>query len=199
MKMQNPKEFYETTANGNASILIRTFFKNNYYKRIQGNKAVDLGCGTGNDTMFLLEKGFEVTAIDQEEQVRGIIENKDLNKEKLKIIIDDFSKIEISNIDLVLANYSIFFVKNNFEEFISRIVKNINSNGFFVGNFLGKEDSWRDTKTTVSKEELLNIFSDYEILYFSEEKFHKNTATGKPKFWHVYNIIAQKIIKEGRL
>lgn len=194
MKMQNPKEFYKATATGNPSILIRTFFANNYNKRIQGNKAVDLGCGAGNDTAFLLEKGFEVTAIDQEEQVKEIIENKEFNKEKLKIIIDDFSKIEISNIDLLLANYSIFFVKNNFDEFVKRALNNINSKGFFVGNFLGKEDSWNNTKTTLDKEEVLNYFKDYEILYFSEEKFQKDTATGKSKFWHVYNMIAQKKI-----
>ena len=192
MKMKNPKEFYKATINGVPSILIRKFFVNNYDKRIEGNKAVDLGCGSGNDTAFLLEKGFEVTAIDQEEQVREIIENRVLNKEKLNVIIDDFSKIEISNIDLLLANYSLFFVKDNFGKFVEKVLNSINSKGFFIGNFLGKEDTWNNIKSTVKKEEMLDYFKNYNILYFSEEKYYKDTATGKPKFWHVYNIIAQK-------
>ena len=192
MKMKNLKEFYKATINGVPSILIRKFFVNNYDKRIEGNKAVDLGCGSGNDTAFLLEKGFEVTAIDQEEQVREIIENRVLNKEKLNVIIDDFSKIEISNIDLLLANYSLFFVKDNFGKFVEKVLNSINSKGFFIGNFLGKEDTWNNIKSTVKKEEMLDYFKNYNILYFSEEKYYKDTATGKPKFWHVYNIIAQK-------
>lgn len=192
MKMQNPGEFYKATAKCRPSFLIRTFFINKYNEKIQGNEAIDIGCGAGNDTTFLLEKGFKVTAIDQEEQVRKIVEDKNLNNEKLKIIIDDFSKIEIPNTDLVLANYSMFFVKDNFKEFVNNVLNAISSKGFFVGNFLGKEDSWNNIKTTVEKEELLNYFKNFEILYFSEEKFHKDTATGKNKFWHVYNIIAQK-------
>lgn len=28
--------------------------------------------------------------------------------------------------------------------------------------------------------------------YFSEEKYYKDTANGKSKFWHVYIVIAQK-------
>lgn len=64
--------------------------------------------------------------------------------------------------------------------------------GFFVGNFLGKEDDCNETRTTVYKEKLLEYFKDFEMVYFSEEKYYKDTANGKSKFWHVYTIIAQK-------
>ena len=87
-----------------------------------------MGCGTGNDTAFLLDKGFKVTAIDQEEQVNEIIKNKNLNEENLKVIIDDFSRIEITKSDLLLANFSLFFVKENFDEFIKNLLKNIMTN-----------------------------------------------------------------------
>ena len=192
MKMVDSKKYYEVTMNSKPSALIRKFFINKYNQRLQGNVAIDLGCGTGNDTTFLLEKGFNVIAIDEDEQVREIFENKNLNKENFKLIIDDFSKIKMTNGDLILANFSLFFVKENFDEFIMEILKNINSKGFFVGNFLGKEDDWNKTKKTVEKEELLDYFKEFEIFYFSEEKYYKDTATGKKKFWHVYTIIAQQ-------
>ena len=190
--MINAKEYYETTKNNKPSALIRKFFINRYNQKLKGNNAIDLGCGAGNDIAFLLEKGFNVTAIDQEEQVREFIENKNLNKEKLKLIIDDFSKINIPNSDLVLANFSLFFVKDNFDEFIDKMLKNINPKGFFVGNFLGKDDDWNRTRTTVDKEKLLNYFKNFDIFYFAEEKYYKDTSTGKEKFWHVYTIIAQQ-------
>ena len=192
MKMNNPQKYYEATMNNKPSALIRKFFINNYNQKLQGNVATDLGCGTGNDTAFLLDKGFKVTAIDQEEQVNEIIKNKNLNEENLKVIIDDFSRIEITKSDLLLANFSLFFVKENFDEFIENLLKNINLKGFFVGNFLGKEDDWNETRTTVYKEKLLEYFKDFEMVYFSEEKYFKDTANGKSKFWHVYTIIAQK-------
>ena len=190
--MKDSKKYYEKTINTKPSALIRKFFINNYNQKLNGNSAIDLGCGTGNDTEFLLEQGFKVTAIDQEEQVKDIIKNKNLDKENLELIINDFSKIKFSNSDLILANFSLFFVKHNFEELIEKILKSINVNGFFVGNFLGKEDDWNKTITTVDKEKLLDYFKDFEMSYFSEEKYYKNTAIGKNKFWHVYTIIAQK-------
>ena len=190
--MKNPEKYYEATMNNKPSALIRKFFINKYNQKIQGNVAIDLGCGTGNDTAFLLDNGFKVTAIDQEEQLKEIIKNKNLNEENLKVIIDDFSKIEITNSDLILANFSLFFVKDNFDEFIEKLLNTINSKGFFVGNFLGKEDDWNKTRTTVDKEKLLEYFKDFEMLYFSEEKYYKDTANGKSKFWHVYTVIAQK-------
>ncbi len=194
MKMKNPEKYYEATMNNKPSTLIRKFFINKYNQKLQGNVAIDLGCGTGNDTVFLLDNGFEVTAIDQEEQVKEIIKNKNLNlnEENLKVIIDDFSEIEISNSDLILANFSLFFVKDNFDGFIEKTLKNIKLKGFFVGNFLGKEDGWNKTRTTVEKEKLLEYFKDFEMFYFSEEKYYKDTANGKSKFWHVYTVIAQK-------
>lgn len=192
MNMNNPEKYYEATMNSKPSTLIRKFFINKYNQKLQGNVAIDLGCGTGNDTEFLLDKGFKVTAIDQEEQVKDIIKNKKLNEENLNVIIDDFSKVEITNSDLILANFSLFFVEDNFDEFIEKILKNINSKGFFVGNFLGKEDDWNKTRTTIEKEKLLEYFKEFERYYYSEEKYYKDTANGTGKFWHVYTVIAQK-------
>ena len=191
--MEDTEKYYEATLNNKPSGLIRKFFINKYDQKLQGKNAIDLGCGVGNDTLFLLEKGFNVTAIDKEKQVQEIIENKIINnKQNLKIIINDFSKSDILKSDLILANYSLFFVKENFNVFLKEILKKINSKGFFVGNFLGKEDEWNEIRTTVEKEELLNYFKNFEVLYFSEEKYYKDTATGKNKFWHIYTVIAQQ-------
>ena len=193
-EMKEWKEYYKKTIKNNPSESIRRFFLNNYNKNFQGNIAIDLGCGTGNDTEFLISKGFKVTAVDNNEQVKEIIGSRNLDIDNLKIIIDDFSKIDLPKTDLVNANFSMHFVKENFNEFIVNLLQNvINPKGVFIGNFLGKEDEWKETFITVEKERLLEYFKGYNILYFSEEKYYQDTARKKNKYWHVYTIIAQKI------
>lgn len=79
------------------------------------------------------------------------------------------------------------------EEFLRNLLNKINPKGFIVANFLGKEDDWNGSKTTIEKEKLLEFFKDLDINYFSEEKYYKDTVLGKNKFWHVYIIMAQKV------
>ena len=191
--MKNSKEYYKVTKNNPPSGLIRRFLTNKYNEKLSGNTAIDLGCGVGNDTEFLISKGFKVTAVDSQEEVKEIFENKNLDKEKLDLIIGDFSQIELPKADLIFANMSLFFVKDNFELFLKSLLEKVNKNGFFVANFLGKEDEWKDKRTTIEKDELLNYFKDFEVNYFSEEKYYKDTALGINKFWHVYTIMAKKV------
>ncbi|MBR3254649.1 MAG: methyltransferase domain-containing protein [Clostridia bacterium] len=186
------KDYYNATINNQPSPLIRRIFFNKYNEEMLGNTAIDLGCGTGNDTQFLISKGVKVTAVDNQEVVRDILKSKNLDKEKLDILIGDFAKIELPKADLIYANMSLFYIKENFELFIKNLIEKVNKNGLFAANFLGTEDDWSKSKTTVKKEELLNYFEDFEMKYFSEEKFYKDTVQGINKFWHVYTIIGKK-------
>lgn len=63
------------------------------------------------------------------------------------------------------------------------------------GNFLGKEDGWSKdiSKTFVNKEEILEKFKDFKIIYSSEVKYNRDSLKVKNKYWHVINIIAKKI------
>ena len=196
--MQNLEKwegFYNKTLKKNPSLTLRRFFLNNYNENFQGNTAIDLGCGAGNDAEFLISKGFKVTAIDNNEKVKEILESRNLDNEKLEIIIDDFSKVNLPKTDLVNASFSLHYVKDNFNEFMENLLKNVlNPKGVFCGCILGKEDDWEGIYTTVEKETLLQYFKDFNIFYFSEEKYYKDTIgqNKKNKFWHVYTVIAQK-------
>ena len=191
--MKNAKEYYENSIKINKpSALLSKFFNLKFDNSLNEKSAIDLGCGAGNDTIFLLEKGFKVTAIDSELQVKQLLEDRVENNSNLDVVIGDFSKVEIPKTDLLLANFSLFFVKKDFDLFIEKVLQNVNKKGFFSGTFLGKEDDWIKSKATVDKDELLNYFSKYKIMYYSEEKYYKDTLEKKNKFWHVYTIIAQK-------
>ena len=191
--MKNATEFYQNSIKINKpSRLLADFFRLKLDKNLKEKNAIDLGCGAGNDTMLLLEKGFNVTAIDSEPQVKEILLKRAQNEQNLNVVTGDFSKVQLQKADLINANFSLFFVRKDFDSFIKNVLQSMNKNGYFVGNFLGKEDDWKKSKTTVEKDELFNYFSKFKILYFSEEKYYKDVLTKKNKFWHVYNIIAQK-------
>ena len=68
---------------------------------------------------------------------------------------------------------SLFFVKDNFNIFITNMLKSINENGFFVGNFLGKEDDWEGFRTTVEKGELLDILKILIFCIFQKKNITK--------------------------
>ena len=191
--MKNATQYYQNSIQKNIpSPLLKKFFGYKYNEKLTGNIAIDIGCGAGNDTIHLLNKGFKVTAIDNEPQVKELFKNRIEDNKNLEIIIDDFSKIQLHKADLIFANFSLFFVKKDFNILLENVIKSINKKGFFVGNFLGPEDDWIKSKAIVENEELLNYFSDFKIMYFSEEKYYQDTITKKNKFWHVYTIMAQR-------
>ena len=106
--MSNIYKYYENTKNAKPNKNIREFME---LKHENGN-AIELGCGAGRDTKFLLENKWNVLAIDKED-VSKIIKEK-LNIEELKRF--KFQKQELENLqlektNLIVANYSLPFCK----------------------------------------------------------------------------------------
>ena len=101
-------------------------------------QAIDLGCGAGKDTVFLIENDWNVTAIDRENTDKLIREN--LNNEELKkycFQCQNFENIQLEKNDLIVSNYSIPFCnKNYFNEFWKKIVNSIRPNRIFCWEFL---------------------------------------------------------------
>ena len=191
--MKNSEQFYNKTKEGSPSGLLRLFFSMNYSKDINGNIAIDLGAGAGNDARYLVEKGFKVTCIDKEEKAKGIIMSQ--NNESLKFELQEFENLKLNKANLINACFSLFFCNpDRFEKMMIEITSSIKEKGFFVGNFLGREDEWKTNNemTFLNKEELLNYFNDFKIMYFAEKKYIKDTVLGKTKNWHVFEIIAMK-------
>lgn len=63
------------------------------------------------------------------------------------------------------------------------------------GNFLGNDDEWTkysDKMSFVSKGKLLSFFNEFEIMYFAEKKYIKDSISEKNKRWHVFEIYARK-------
>ena len=192
--MKNIEKYYENTANANPNYTVKKFIELN----VKPGNAIELGCGAGRDTVYLIKNGWNVLSIDRED-VSCRIESK-LNKEevkKFKFSQQKFENIKLEKNNLVVANFSIPFCnKNNFKELWNKINNSILKDGYFVGNFFGNNDEWKSTKeemTFMTKKQVLELFENFEIIEIKEVEKDNLTGLGKMKHWHIFNVIAQKL------
>lgn len=138
--MKNVEEFYNNTNKMNKPApLLRGFFDMNLDKNLKEKIAIDLGAGTGNDTKFLIEKGFKVTCVDKEEKSREIITEKIADKTNLEFIIGNFENIKLHKADLIYSCFSLHFCKpDKIDDIMSKIITNIIKGGYFVREFFRK-------------------------------------------------------------
>ena len=160
--------------------------------------ALDLGAGQLKDTKFLLAQGFlYVDVVDNEPGVEGVA--KDLNDERIKTTITTFDAFDYKDdaYDLVNAQYALPFASSDvFEKVMNGVKRSLKSNGIFVGQFFGVRDEWNTPgkeMTFHTEEEARAAFSDMELISFEEVERDSHTASGEPKHWHLFNIVAKKI------
>lgn len=191
--MKSIEKYYDNTTDAMPNYTVKKFIKLN----VEPGNAVELGCGAGRDTVCLIKNGWNVLAIDRE-NVESRIAAK-LSEEELKqfkFLKQKFEYIELEKNNLVVANFSLPFCnKNNFKELWNKIDDSILKDGYFVGNFFGINDEWKSTKeemTFLTKEQVIELFKDFEIIEFKEVEKDGTTGLGKMKHWHIFNVIAKK-------
>lgn len=159
--------------------------------------SIDLGCGAGMDTLELLKNGWEVLAIDNNPHSFNKIKAKLNEKQlaKLETKKESFEELELPKADLINASYSIPFCDPKFfDKFWSKITEAINRNGRFSGHFLGNNDEWATRKNMIflSKQEVLELFKEFQLEVFEEREIDKQTVLGTLKHWHIFKIVAKK-------
>ena len=193
-KKANTEKFYDNTKDMEPNYTVRKFMKLN----IEPGNAVELGCGAGRDTVSLIKNGWNVLAIDKED-VEARITTKLSKKEqkRFKFSKQKFEGIKLEKNNLVVANFSLPFCnKNNFKELWNKIDESILKDGYFVGNFFGNNDEWKNKNeemTFLTKKQVLELFKNYEIIDFKEVEKDALTGLGNMKHWHIFNIIAKKL------
>ena len=127
--MRSIEKYYENTKDALPHKNIKEFIK---ISDKQGN-AIDLGCGAGRDTVFLVKNNWNVLAIDREE-TKEIISNM-LNTEEMKrfrFSSQTFEEIKLEENNLIVANFSLpFCSKEYFNEFWNKIVDSITKGRLF--------------------------------------------------------------------
>lgn len=167
-------------------------------------KAIDLGCGVGNEVALLLDNGWEVWAVDgQCKAIQIIKERTDLkDTEKLVLTVASFEDEifwdGLPKVDFIYASYALPFSKSDkFNNVWVHIVQKLNQNGRFAGHFFGlnyQGFSNQEIKemTFQKRDEIQSLFQDFEIEYFQEIEKDDQSGTGCIIHSHVFEVIARK-------
>ena len=131
--MKNIKKYYENTENALPNPMVKRFIDMN----INPTNAIDLGCGAGRDTIYLIKNGWKVLSIDRE-NTKEIISNKLNNDEikKFRFNSQKFEDIELEKTNLLVANFSIPFCdKEHFNNFWDKSTDSILKDRIFCWKF----------------------------------------------------------------
>jgi tellurite methyltransferase len=157
--------------------------------------AVDLGCGTGRDTVELLRRGWHVVAIDSEQEAISRLRTKTGDDERLETQVARYEDAALPSCDLVNASWSLPFCPPDvFGVVWERIVDALHPGGRFCGQLFGDRDEWatEDDMTFQTREDAEGLLRGFGLERFDELEEHGKTALGTPKHWHVFHIVAKK-------
>ncbi len=157
------------------------------------DNAIDLGCGSGNKTVYMIKNGIKVLAIDRQLNQDFILNRlSDNEKKMISFKESSFEDVELPKTKLLTAFFSIPFCNpNNFDELWTKIYNSIEDNGYFVGQLFGDRDAWNvvESINTFSIDKVKEYLKNYNIIKLEEIEYDRESDNKK---WHFYDIIAQK-------
>lgn len=125
--MKKIEEYYQKTGTEIPHANIKRFIEE---AEIIPGKAIELGCGTGRDTIYLIRNKWNVIAIDKEDVEEKIRKKlKEEEQKQFKFEQQEFEQIKLEQNNLVVANFSLPFCnKNEFKNLWKKIEHSILKN-----------------------------------------------------------------------
>lgn len=164
----------------------------------QGRRqAVDLGCGAGQETRFLLDGGWNVLAIDREATaIQRIQDIPRLDSDsQLDTAVAAFEALPaLPASDLIHAGLSLPFCHpQSFAALWEAILSALKPGGVFVGQLFGDRDGWASNPnlTFHSAGAVDALLVDLNVQHLREVEEEGRSMQG-PKHWHRIDIIASK-------
>ena len=180
---------YQNKTYGDEACKLIIDFLNKY----KVDSAIDLGCGSGNETVYMVKNGIKVLAIDRQLNQDFILNRlSDSEKQLISFKKSSFEDVELPKTKLLTAFFSIPFCNpNNFDELWTKIYNSIEDNGYFVGQLFGDRDAWNvvESINTFSIDKVKEYLKNYNIIKLEEIEYVRESDNKK---WHFYDIIAQK-------
>lgn len=181
-------------------LLIRTLNFFEVERRAPG-VAVDLGCGSGPDTVALIERGWQVHAVDAEasglqmlrESIRPEIGSR------LHTHACRFESFEFPPCDLVWAGFALPFCPvAAWPTLVKRVVSSLNSGGRFAGDLFGDKHAWsaEEDVLTLTEPQARLALEALEIEAFDIEDGHRVSGSEVTR-WHAFAFAARKAGGEG--
>lgn len=157
--------------------------------------AIDLGCGAGNETLALLERGWRVHAVDAEPRAIEILTER-VSKGMAGRLTTETSLLheaDLPQADLVFASLSLPFAGGHLRHSVDVALRAVRTGGWFVGVFFGHRDTWatEEDVATVDTPEIEAMLTGFESRSIEESEFDGPSGAG-PKHWHWYVVSARR-------
>lgn len=160
---KNSEEYFNSTLNVDMTNTYKPFLK----LVPKDGKILDLGCGSGRDSMNFIKLGYEVTAVDGSKELAKKASAL-LGKE---VIASTFEELELKEkFHGIWACASLLHIKReDLKTVLNNLYNNLDDNGVFYMSFKYGEKEYVDDKNRY-----FNCFTDESIISFINENTKYN-------------------------
>ena len=160
---KNSEEYFNSTLNVDMTNTYKAFLK----LLPKGGKILDLGCGSGRDSMNFMKLGYEVTAVDGAKELAKKASVL-LGKE---VILSTFEELELKEkFHGIWACASLLHIKReDLKIVLNNLYNNLDDKGVFYMSFKYGEKEYVDDKNRY-----FNCFTDESIISFINENTKYN-------------------------
>jgi len=156
--------------------------------------AVDLGCGSGQETRALLDAGFAVTAVDVTPAAVEIVSAYPEAGSRLTPVLSPMQDATIPGADLVYAGYALpFCPPEQFDRMWSSVTEAVRAGGLLAVDLFGDRDEWAGEAgmTFVDRSRVQSMCTGLDVLELTEVDEDGRAYAG-PKHWHRFEVIARR-------
>ena len=159
--------------------------------------AVDLGSGSGRDTIEILRRGWRALAIDSEPQaIAALRARADLPPAAaLEARIARFEDATWPDAHLVNAGFALPLAPPAaFPRLWRRIRCSLKPGGRFSGQLYGRRHSWHGDPTITfhGRDEVEALLAGLEVEMLDEEEEDSVTPRGRREHWHIFHLVARE-------
>lgn len=164
-----------------------------YLANHKAGSYLDIGAGQGRDSLFMANLGFSTTSIDSSidacKQLADTAITMSINNLKVKHSDILSFAFKDNSFDIISAINVLHFINHpKAIEVLQKIKKSLTNGGVAIVSLIMLENGFQ-------KNELLEHFSDFDIIYYSESVKDELGHPGQPEphKHHMSYIIARKI------
>jgi SAM-dependent methyltransferase len=169
------------------------------YKRTTPVTVVDLGCGEGRDTIYFLQQGYHVIAVDNTASACAALREraKELGLAcRLTVIEGDLATAGIGKVDVVHSQLTLPYVHpTEFEQVWRKILASLKpGNGLLACNLFGDKHylAAAPFASTFSKEQADELLAELSVLQFHTVDQPAMAGNGMEVRHHAFDILAAR-------